>query len=332
MSITNPTLKNSSDASDGAKKSLTKTQTHHGVTWIDIENPTRHALAELATEYAFHSLHVESSLLENTLPQLEKEKNYLFLLIHIPVYDTQKEKIVESPLAIFLGENYLVTTHSSDDAYMKSFFALCEQDEAQQKVYFGKSAGFLLYNILRQHLDDASILVRKTTGELDVAEDLVFDSRKSNATIIVKLRQKILRLRRTIHSLEEVTQDLSVQVHHITGENLTHHFRDINRQANWLLESVEEAQKTVEIYKDADFTASTERTNEILAILTIIFTLAIPATIYSAFYGMNVPMPGANTSSIWYFWGAYTTFYIILGISVTSAVLMYIWFKLKKWF
>ena len=90
--------------------------------------------------------------------------------------------------------------------------------------------------------------------------------------------------------------------------------------------------KTVEIYKDADFTASTERTNEILAILTIIFTLAIPATIYGTFYGMNVPMPGANTATVWTFWGNFTTFYIIGGLSVLSAVAMYVWFKKKRWF
>ena len=48
----------------------------------------------------------------------------------------------------------------------------------------------------------------------------------------------------------------------------------------------------MEIYKDTDFVLSTEKTNKVLAVLTIIFTLAIPSTVIGTFYGMNVNLPG----------------------------------------
>jgi Mg2+ and Co2+ transporter CorA len=37
---------------------------------------------------------------------------------------------------------------------------------------------------------------------------------------------------------------------------------------------------------------STEKTNRILSVLTILFTLSIPATVIGAIYGMNVHLPG----------------------------------------
>ena len=38
---------------------------------------------------------------------------------------------------------------------------------------------------------------------------------------------------------------------------------------------------------------SAERTNRILAILTIWFTLSIPPMVMATFYGMNIHLPGS---------------------------------------
>jgi hypothetical protein len=57
-------------------------------------------------------------------------------------------------------------------------------------------------------------------------------------------------------------------------------------------EILEESKETIEIYKDTGNMLSTEKTNRILSVLTILFTLSIPATIIGAIYGMNVHLPG----------------------------------------
>ena len=58
-----------------------------------------------------------------------------------------------------------------------------------------------------------------------------------------------------------------------------------------VIDALEESRETMEIYKDTDFMLSTEKTNRVLAVLTIVFTLAIPATVIGTFYGMNVSLP-----------------------------------------
>ena len=55
----------------------------------------------------------------------------------------------------------------------------------------------------------------------------------------------------------------------------------------------------------------TEKTNKVLAVLTIIFTLAIPATVIGTFYGMNVNLPGNIDNSSMVF-GPFTTFIIVI--------------------
>jgi magnesium transporter len=102
--------------------------------------------------------------------------------------------------------------------------------------------------------------------------------------------------------------------------------------ANKLWEEIEEAKETVEVYKDADFTSSTEQTNRILAILTLVFTFTIPVTVVGTLYGMNVLMPGGVLAGNWLFLGRYTTFIVLLVVSALLAVVMYYYFKRRKWF
>ncbi|HSW99956.1 MAG TPA: magnesium transporter CorA family protein [Patescibacteria group bacterium] len=328
----NPFTKNDINHSAAKKPSSVKTQQHNGLTWIDIENPTQQEIAKLAHDYPFHPLHLEDSLLVGSLPQLEKEASYLFLLLHVPIFDKNGNKIIASQIAVFLGKDYLITIHTDTAPNVKNLFVACEQDEQQRNNYFKKSTGYLLYNVIKILFEGTAGLVKIILHELDEAEDNVFDSQKSDANLIAELRQKILRLRRTIEPLKTVTVDLAPNVHELTNENLSHHYREINRLATWLSEIVGEAEETIEIYKDADFTASTERTNEILAVLTILFTLAIPATMIGTFYGMNVLLPGGIAVGSWRFFGQYTTLIVIAVLSAIPALGMYWYFKRKHWF
>jgi magnesium transporter len=62
---------------------------------------------------------------------------------------------------------------------------------------------------------------------------------------------------------------------------------------------------------------SSEKTNRILAVLTIWFTLSIPSVIVGTFYGTNINLPGGIEVGAWTFLGTYTTLIIVLIISAT---------------
>jgi magnesium transporter len=96
-------------------------------------------------------------------------------------------------------------------------------------------------------------------------------------------------------------------------------------------EALEEAKETVEIYKDTDYMLSQEKTNKILAVLTIVFTLSIPATVIGTFYGMNINLPGGSEAEPWTRLGPYTTLIFVLVVSSISAILMILYFRRLGW-
>jgi magnesium transporter len=96
-------------------------------------------------------------------------------------------------------------------------------------------------------------------------------------------------------------------------------------------DTLESAQERVEIFKDADFVLSTEKTNKILAVLTVIFTLTIPATMIGTLMGMNVNLPGGVETGPWLFFGTYTTLIIVLIASLAPVVFMMWLFRRWRW-
>ena len=331
LNFLNPLAKSTKNGIHEAKKSSTREQKNRGITWIDIENPDRREINKLAEQYQFHPLYLEFCLQKGQLAQIEKEESYLFMLFHVPRYYQTEDKIVTDQICIFLGKNYLITVHEDTTSSLRNLFNATENEKERRNAYFKKSSSYLLYNILDNLSKDISVLLQTTMQELEDIEDLVFDVKISGAYKISQLRQKIVRQRRVLGTFRHILEELSSNANHFSEENMSRYYDNIANTINKFWETLGESRETIEIYKDADFIVSTEKTNQILSVLTIIFTLTIPATVIGTFYGMNILLPGGLEAGSWTFFGHYTTMILILIVSALPATIMLGYFKFKNW-
>lgn len=309
-----------------------RSQRHNGITWLDVQEPTVEILSKLEHDYHLHPVHLKESVQKVQHNQVEREEDYLFLVMHYPVRDTHKDRLTFGQLGIFLGKNYLITIRTARYHPISAFFDDCQHHPQKAEATFQHGVGYVLYLVICRVLDDMSRMTDEVVSELDEIEDQVFDNNDSDAQRIGKVRQKIVRLMRIIGPKRILLQDLAEQINDFSGQHLSRYYSNNTKTANKLWETIEEAKETVEIYKDADFTTSTEKTNQVLTVLTIIFTLTIPVTVAGTLYGMNIPLPGSLTAHVWTFFGPYTTGIILVLLSLVAAFAMYAYFRLKKWF
>jgi len=309
--------------------SNTKAQQHNGVTWLDVQNPGSEALAQLEKDYQLHPIHLTECVQKVQHTQVEREENYIFLVLHFPVFEPHTDKIFAGQLGVFLGKDYIVTVHSEASPMIQNLFAEAERSPEQ---YFGDGSAYLLNTLISRLLASIASMMDIVSSELDEIEALVFENNSSDAQRIGKVRQEIIRLKRLIGPKRELLQDLAEEIDSFTGQDMSKPYSTNVKTANRLWESIEEAKETIEIYKDADFTTSTEHTNRILAILTLVFTFTIPVTVVGTLYGTNVLLPGGLEAGSWKFLGTFTTFGMIVAFSLFIAVVMYLYFKKKHWF
>lgn len=307
---------------------------YNQIIWVDVRDPNRKAISELAQKFPFHPLHLEDCVSSGQFPKIEQssEDKYLFILLRFPRYNPSDNSITINQISFFLGEKYLVTIHENSNNIISNMFTDCQENPQQRKAYINGSSAHLLYTIIEQLTDDLSPLLQKILTEVDETEDIVFDDKISGVYKVGQLRRKIISLRRVIGPLRALLGDMGSRINKFSRSNLSIYFDDITHRVDKTWETLEEARDTVDIYKDADFTISTEKTNRILAVLTLIFTLSIPATVIGSFYGMNIVLPGGLDAGPWRFWGVYTTFIMILVLAIIPALFMFWYFRKKHWF
>jgi magnesium transporter len=306
-----------------------------GFVWIDLQNPDRNDVEKLAKKYNFNALNIEDCMTKFELPKLDSYDDHFFVILHFPPLAQKIGISKNSQLSIFVGKDFLVTVHQGDLKPLVELVEICKTSIDQQRKdrLLGKSSGLLLHEILDVLVDDLLHISRKIIANLDEIEDRVFDETKPVARSIALLRREINRLRRIVNPLKKFVLEIAKHVKRFSGsegDELTLFYDDVIDHIDKVIETLEESRETMEIYKDTDFVLSTEKTNKVLAVLTIIFTLAIPSTVIGTFYGMNVDLPGGigNNSM---FLGPFTTFIIVIIASAIPAIMMFAYFKKLGW-
>jgi magnesium transporter len=303
---------------------------NNGFVWIDIAKPTRDEMKKLAERFPFHELNLEDCLSKIQIPKIDRYEDHIFVILNFPALE--KERIPRSSqLASFLGSGYLVTVHHGELKPISEIFEQCVQSDKARQELMGRSAGYLFHSIIDALTDDLLNLVRKIVGNIEDIEDVVFDEQANAAAEISYIRRQITVLRRIAIPLRRTLNEISAKdIRRFSEEDLTLYFDDVNDHIDKVIDTLEESKETIEIYKDTDYLHGTDRSNKILAILTIVFTLSLPITIMSSLYGMNVDIPAIEDESL-KFLGRYTTFMLIVIGSSAGAVAMALYFHKIKW-
>jgi len=305
-------------------------------TWINLQNPERKDVEQLAQKYHFNVLNIEDCMTKFELPKIDSYDDHVFVILHFPPLDATKSTQQFTQLSIFVGSDFLVTIHQGDLKPLVDMVNICKEnsDPQRRQRLIGKSTGSLLHEIIDVLVDDLLHTIRKIVGNLEDIEDIVFDETKTAGRQISVLRREITKLRRIVLPLKRITLETAKNLQRFSKseEDLTLYFDDIIDHVDKVIESLEESKETLEIYKDTDFMLSTEKSNKILSVLTMIFTLSIPATVITQFYGMNVNIPGGIETGTWLALGPYTTFVFVIFISSIPALIMWFYFRRLGWF
>jgi magnesium transporter len=327
-------------ADGGFVRENMKTVEFDGFSWIDACKPTRAEMEILARKYDFHMLNIEDSVTKNQLAKIDRYESHVFVVLLLPSYGKEAAKNNASKfsqLSIFVGKDYLVTVHQGDLKPLTEMFELCKgSDKETRRKIMGRSAAYLFHGIVDALVDELLHMTRKVVGNLDDIEDSVFDESRSAAREIATLRREIMMLKHAVNPLKRVILEFGSRDAPRFSESeidadLARYYADVNDHVAKVAETLDEAKETVEIFKDSNFMLSTERSNKVLQILTIVFTLFIPAMSLASIYGMNVQVPGTLQSGTWAFWGPYTSLVIVVLVSTGSVLMMLWYFRTKGW-
>jgi len=286
-----------SEVSKKEKQLNMESLTWGDLTWVNIEGPTERETEYLAQNYSFHPLDLDDCLSRIQRPKIDEYKDYLFLVFHFPVFKKEARVTTISQLSVFIGKNYLITLHKGELKPLVKLFKECQIDEESQQENLSQGAGYLLYRIVDRLVDYCLPILNKIGSNIEDAEDNIFSDKMPGAIKeISMLRRDIISFRRIIWPMRAVIGSLEPKVRRFTKMDMAVYFGDMVDHVDKIWDALDEYKEIIEGLNDTHDSLATNRTNEVIRMLTIIATILLPITVVASIFGMNIPLPFQNSS------------------------------------
>ena len=300
------------------------------VVWLDVDG-----FEDLATIRAVGQIFEIGDLaLEDATTPDERPKVEVFghqLLIAVRMARSDGESIVTDPMAIFLGDRYVITFH---DRTVPDGFASVRERIRHGRTRLGHLGADHLCALLLDAVIDGYFPVLEQFGDsLEMIEEQALDNPSRELLgKIHDVRNDLMTLRRALWPTRDVLHALGREATAFVGEHARQHFRDSYDHTMELLDLTEGYREIGSDLRDIYLASINNRMNDVMKVLTVIATIFMPLTFITGYYGMNF-----NTESPWnmpllnYRFGSLVAVAIMLLTTVGMVVFFWRRGWLKRW-
>ncbi|MBI2680582.1 MAG: magnesium transporter CorA family protein [Candidatus Solibacter usitatus] len=286
--------------------------------WHDIRDPQDAELDRLAARYHLHPLHIEDCRHRNQSAKVEESPGYLFAVLKL-VTPARGVEIEIDDLDIFLGRDFIITVHPKDCEPARRFVdqvrAACGEMRADQAFY----------RIMDAVVDSYLPLLDRFNEEVDELEDLVLENPEPKALArIFTAKRAMITLRRVLVNTRDVAGHLQRTESDLIRRDMWPFLRDVYDHVARNLDLIEMQRDLLTGALDIYLSSVANRTNQVMKVLTVVGTIALPMIVISSYYGMNMKgLPWIDSpNATW----------IVTGIMAGTTVVLMIILRWFRWF
>jgi magnesium transporter len=296
--------------------------------WLDLVQPTKEELDEIARTYGLHSTAVRDCLDPEHLPKFEQFDTHVFAILR--AFDDRAERSCATvqeltrKVAIFSGRSFLITIHRTEQPWLATVEAKYHDEAAAPNGKEGLQS-FLLTQVLNAAVDTYSAPMEAIEERIDAFEELVFGGHDADAREFAGDLREVHVLKRQVTLIKRLlwrTLDVVQRMSPSTGRAASL-FRDVQENIESSHFYADELLDDVNTVLNVQLALAAHRTGEVMRILTVFSVFFLPLTFLVGVYGMNFDfMPELRSR-----WG-YPMVLAAMGV-ITLAI--YLWFRRRGW-
>jgi magnesium transporter len=294
------------------------------VTWLDIEGLGDEALLRrLGAIFQIHPLALEDIVNAPQRPKAEEYAEHLLLITRmarlINAYDVDREQV-----AIFVGKSYVLTfqEHYRDGDVL---------DPVRQRIREGigpirnLGADYLGYALIDTIIDAYYPVVEALSERLEKLEDRILSGRSSQTVLdrLNRIKNDAIVLRRAMWPQLEALNRLQRDPTRFLSDEVRLYLRDTIDHCAQVVDVLDSSRELINGMLNTYLSLVSNKTNEVMKVLTIMASIFIPLTFVAGVYGMNFKhMPELGAS-----WG-YPASLVLMALMVIALL---IFFRLRGW-
>jgi magnesium transporter len=292
--------------------------------WVDVVEPTPEELREVARRFGLHSTSVRDCLDPEHLPKYERFPNHLFAILRI--YDVEAPADAASlhemtrKVAVFLGPHFVVTIHRKELPFLTALMERWKTGVNGEGETPETQAQHLALDIVIQGLSTYEQPLEKIEEGIDAFEEALFASRHDAEDLmhLYQLRRRATLMKRMLWRTHDMLQRLQP-----TADSMIPHYQDAKEHVESLHFYADELTDFATNLTGLQLALASQKTNQVMRILTVFSAFFLPLTFIVGVYGMNFQYMPELTHR----YGYVGVWAVMLG--VTAAI--WLWFRRRGW-
>jgi magnesium transporter len=295
------------------------------LTWLDLAEPSRHDLEQIAQRFGFPDTAVQDCLDPEHLPKIERFEGlqgFAILRGHderAPA-DADTIQALTRKIAIFWGQDFLITIHRKEQPYLSSVMS----QAGRLQIPADMSGTSLIAKLLAML---AGAVVESYEAPLEDAEvrmDAIEGKLLSRTNVSTQL-QDMYTIKRRISLAKRLLWRTITVTHRLPlGEDRTIPLlQDLRENAESMHFYADELLEDINNLLAMQLSLAAHRTNEVIQVLTVFSAFFLPLTFIVGIYGMNFEHMPELTKA----WG-YPAVIVAMGIVSLS---IWYWFRKRGW-
>lgn len=319
------------------------------VYWINLDNPTPEEEERVLKQFhPVHPLTLEDITKPRRtpdegahLPKVEEFPDYLFVIVNpLPEgmatgHANRESTTGASPISPALGlrlrrhrpqlsavltHNVLITHHYAPLGCIADGQAYL----ARHADGLGRGPDYVFHLILDGLVDEYAPVVERIADRLDKLESKLFTRPSSDLLArLLRVKRQVSYLRKTMLLEREVLARLTRGEFRLVEAREIVYYRNVFDHLVRYTELIESAREMVSDLMQTHLSATSNKLNEIMKVLTMISTIGLVCSLIAGIYGMNFE----NLPETKWQYG----YPFALGLMVIAAASAFVFFRWKKW-
>lgn len=294
--------------------------------WIHLICPTEKDLEYLQENFNFHQVVIKELRKPSVRSHVDHFEDYLYFVYHIPIYEPSIRSSVPKEIDFIMTRNTLITATYEKIDIFQEFFEKCKEDIKFQELYLLEGPGMVVAEIIKIAIQFAFRELTHIGEKLRMVENEIFKEGKDEEEKVKEIsyiKRDILNFQLISRPHRSLLHSLFLEGSKFFGRKYKLYFSTLEAEESKIIDTLQNYRDIIDSLEETNSNLINIKINKVMKIITVLAFITFPLTFIASLFGMN-----AKFAPIL---GRPGDFWIISSLMIVLAILMFIYFKRKKW-
>lgn len=248
----------------------------------------------------------------------------MYVVLHFPVFKHSHRDNTVQEVDFILSKKSLVTARFDHVDALHKFSKVIEAEEITKKNAVANPSGYLFFRMLRELYGTLFDELKYIDGWAKDIENKMFKGEEQQMVMVISnLSRVLLNLERSLSQHEDVLDTLQKYGSQTFGEYFGYHIEAIVDEYHKLMHTIHNQRNIMVELRETNNSLLTSKQNEVAKIVTVLAFIAVPMSLIVSIFQIDTvarPIVGSEYD-----------FWILVGFVLLAGLLLFSFFRYKKW-